>query len=142
MTPWPLIVALAAPVAGRLSDRHPPGLLGGVGLAVLSVGMVSLALLPADPSAADIVWRMLVCGIGFGFFQSPNLKALMSAAPPGRSGGASGMVGLARLTGQTLGAALVALCLGWPACRAPTGRCGWAWCLPAWRRWPASRACA
>ncbi len=112
MTPWPLIVALAAPVAGRLSDRHPPGLLGGVGLALLSAGMVALALLPADPSAMDIVWRMLVCGVGFGFFQSPNLKALMSAAPPGRSGGASGMVGLARLTGQTLGAALVALCLG------------------------------
>jgi DHA2 family multidrug resistance protein-like MFS transporter len=112
MTPWPAIVALIAPVAGRLSDRHPPGLLGGVGLAGLSVGMLSLALLPANPPTLDIVWRMLLCGMGFGFFQSPNLKALMSAAPPERSGGASGMVGMARLTGQTSGAALVALCLG------------------------------
>lgn len=112
MTPWPIIVALAAPIAGRLSDRHPPGLLGGVGLAILCAGMVSLALMPADPGALDIGLRMAVCGAGFGFFQSPNLKALMSSAPPERSGGASGVIAIARLIGQTTGAALVALCFG------------------------------
>jgi len=53
---------------------------------------------------------MALCGAGFGFFQAPNLKALMSSAPPERSGGASGVVGVARLLGQTSGAALVALC--------------------------------
>jgi DHA2 family multidrug resistance protein-like MFS transporter len=112
MTSWPIIVALAAPIAGRLSDRYPPGLLGGVGLAVLSLGMLSLALLPAAPTTLDIVLRMAICGAGFGFFQSPNLKALMSSAPPERSGGASGVIGMARLLGQTTGAALVALCFG------------------------------
>ena len=75
MTPWPIVVALAAPLAGRLSDRHPPGLLGGIGLAVLSAGMASLAWLPAHPSVVDIAVRMAVCGIGFGLFQSPNLRA-------------------------------------------------------------------
>ena len=110
MMSWPIIVALAAPIAGRMSDRHAPGLLGGVGLALLTLGLVSLALLPANPSTLDIVLRMAVCGAGFGFFQSPNLKALMSSAPPERSGGASGVIGMARLLGQTLGAALVALC--------------------------------
>jgi hypothetical protein len=53
---------------------------------------------------------MVVCGIGFGFFQTPNLRALMSSAPAHRSGSASSMVATARLTGQTLGAALAALC--------------------------------
>jgi DHA2 family multidrug resistance protein-like MFS transporter len=53
---------------------------------------------------------MVICGIGFGFFQTPNLRALMSSAPPHRSGSASGIVATARLTGQTLGAALAALC--------------------------------
>lgn len=110
MTPWPLVVGLMAPIAGRLSDRHPPGLLGGIGLVLLGAGMALLATLPASPGIADIVWRMAVCGMGFGFFQAPNLKALMSSAPAGRSGSASSIIATARLTGQTFGAALAALC--------------------------------
>ncbi|MCY0385698.1 MFS transporter [Robbsia sp. Bb-Pol-6] len=112
MTPWPLFVAIIAPVAGRLSDRYPPGLLGGVGLGVLSAGMASLVLMPAHPNVLDICVRMALCGMGFGFFQSPNLKAFMTSAPPERSGGASGVIGTARLLGQASGAALVALSFG------------------------------
>ncbi|WP_342110890.1 MFS transporter [Methylobacterium sp. SI9] len=110
MTPWPVVVALLAPVAGRLSDRYAPGLLGGIGLAGLAIGMGLLALLPADPSVTNIIWRMAICGAGFGFFQAPNLRAIMTSAPAARSGGASGIVATARLLGQTLGAALVAAC--------------------------------
>jgi MFS transporter, DHA2 family, multidrug resistance protein len=112
MTPWPLVVAFMAPVAGRLSDRYPAGVLGGLGMVLLSFGMVLLALLPTNPGVANIVWRMAICGCGFGFFQAPNMKALMSSAPAGRSGSASGIVATARLTGQTTGAALAALCFG------------------------------
>jgi MFS transporter, DHA2 family, multidrug resistance protein len=110
MTPWPLVVAIMAPIGGRLSDRHPAGLLGGIGLVILGIGMALLATLPASPSILNIVWRMAICGLGFGFFQTPNLRAIMSSAPAGRSGGASGIVATARLTGQTTGAALAALC--------------------------------
>ena len=110
MTPWPLVVAIMAPIGGRLSDRYPVGILGGIGLALLGMGMVLLATLPTEPGIANIVWRMVICGIGFGFFQTPNLRALMSSAPPHRSGSASSIVATARLTGQTLGAALAALC--------------------------------
>ncbi|MDB5637594.1 MAG: transporter [Bradyrhizobium sp.] len=112
MTPWPLVVAVMAPIAGRLSDRYPAGLLGGLGLAMLGIGMVLLAMLPPSPHVADIVWRMVICGCGFGFFQAPNMKALMSSAPADRSGSASGIVATARLTGQASGAALAALCFG------------------------------
>ena len=112
MAPWAIIVAATAPLAGRLSDRHPPGLLGGAGLSVLAAGMAMLAWMPADASAFGIVWRMALCGAGFGFFQAPNLKALMSSAPPERSGGASGVIAMSRLIGQTSGAAMVALCFG------------------------------
>jgi MFS transporter, DHA2 family, multidrug resistance protein len=110
MTPWPLVVAIMAPIGGRLSDRYPVGILGGIGLVLLGIGMVLLATLPPSPSVANIVWRTVICGIGFGFFQTPNMKALMSSAPPHRSGSASGIVATARLTGQTIGAALAALC--------------------------------
>ncbi|MGY3422923.1 MFS family permease [Bradyrhizobium sp. F1.13.4] len=110
MTPWPLVVGIMAPIAGRLSDRHAVGLLGGIGLVLLGLGMALLAMLPANPAIPDIIWRMVICGMGFGFFQAPNMKAVMSSAPPHRSGSASGIVATARLTGQTMGAALAALC--------------------------------
>jgi DHA2 family multidrug resistance protein-like MFS transporter len=110
ITPWPVMVAALAPIAGRLSDKYPAGVLGGGGLAVLSLGLILLATMSATPSVFDIVWRMAVCGAGFGFFQSPNLRAIMSAAPPSRSGGASGMIATVRLMGQAIGAALVAAC--------------------------------
>ncbi|MCJ2080232.1 MFS transporter [Methylobacterium sp. J-090] len=109
MTPWPIAVAIMAPLSGRLSDRYAPGLLGGLGLAILSTGLVAVALLPASPSALDIGWRLTLCGLGFGLFQSPNNRIIITSAPRGRSGGASGMQSTARLTGQSLGAAGVAV---------------------------------
>jgi len=112
MTPWPLMTAVIAPFAGRLADRYSAGLLGGIGLGVFGVGISLLALLSHDPATVDIVWRMAVCGLGFGLFQSPNNRAIINAAPPERSGGASGMLGTARLLGQTIGAAVVALLFG------------------------------
>jgi DHA2 family multidrug resistance protein-like MFS transporter len=111
LTPWPAVVVIAAPIAGRLSERYSVAWLGGGGLVVLSAGMALLALLPMQqPTVADISWRLALCGTGFAFFQSPNLKALMAAAPRERSGAASCMIPTARLLGQAIGAALVAAC--------------------------------
>lgn len=110
LTPWPLTVALISPVAGRLSDRFPPAILGGIGLVIMAAGMVLMATLPVGASPAAIVWRTALCGLGFGFFNAPNNRAMIASAPAHRSGGASGMVATGRLLGQTLGAALVALC--------------------------------
>jgi len=112
ITPWPITVAFAAPLAGRLVERYPAGLLGGIGLLLFAGGLGSLAMLPAHPTHADVVWRMALSGLGFGLFQTPNNRTMIAAAPRERSGGASGMLGTARLLGQTTGAALVALFLG------------------------------
>lgn len=109
LTPWPLATILAAPVAGRLVERVQAGLLGGIGMAVFAAGLLSLYLLPDKPTAWNIIWRMALCGIGFGIFQTPNNVSIVSSAPTERSGAASGMLGTARLMGQTLGTTLVAL---------------------------------
>lgn len=109
LTPWPLATMVMAPIAGYMIGRVHAGLLGGVGLAVMALGLFGLVLLPQSPSDLDIIWRMALCGAGFGLFQSPNNHTIISAAPKNRSGGASGMLGTARLLGQSLGAALVAL---------------------------------
>jgi DHA2 family multidrug resistance protein-like MFS transporter len=112
MSPWSVVVAMVAPIAGRLSDKVAPGLLGSAGLAMLAVGMALLAPTIIWLNVVAIVACMALCGAGFGLFQSPNLKALMSSAPRARSAGASGVVATARLIGQASGAALVALCFG------------------------------
>jgi DHA2 family multidrug resistance protein-like MFS transporter len=111
ITPWPIAVAFAAPLAGRLVERYPAGLLGGIGLVLFAGGLGALALIPQAASSFDVVWRMALAGFGFGLFQTPNNRTMIAAAPRERSGGASGMLGTARLLGQTTGAALVALFL-------------------------------
>jgi len=111
MVPWPLALGVMAPLAGHLSDHVPASRLCATGLALMAVGMVLLGLLPAEPSFADIAWRMALCGVGFGLFQTPNNRTLITAAPPSRGGASSGMMSTARLFGQSVGAAVVALLL-------------------------------
>jgi DHA2 family multidrug resistance protein-like MFS transporter len=108
ITAWPLAIVVMAPIAGRLIGRYPDGLLGGIGLGLLATGLALLAALPANPGDADIAWRMALCGLGFGLFQSPNNHTIVTSPPAHRSGAASGMLGTARLTGQTLGAVVLA----------------------------------
>jgi MFS transporter, DHA2 family, multidrug resistance protein len=109
ITPWPIAVAFAAPLAGRLVEHYPAGLLGGIGLTLFACGLGTLAFLPATPTPLDVIWRMALAGAGFGLFQTPNNRTMIAAAPRERAGGASGMLGTARLLGQTTGAALGAL---------------------------------
>ena len=108
LTPWPLASIISAPLAGRLVEKVHPGLLGALGMSLFAAGLFLLYILPSNPSSVNIIWRMALCGFGFGLFQTPNNVTIVSSAPPQRSGGASGMLGSARLVGQTVGTTLVA----------------------------------
>jgi MFS transporter, DHA2 family, multidrug resistance protein len=112
MTPWPLATALMAPIAGRLADRFVPGLLGSAGLLVMAAGLALVSLEGGDPGVASLVGRLALCGLGFGFFQSPNNRLIIGSAPPERSGGAAGLQSSGRLIGQSFGAALMAVAFG------------------------------
>ena len=109
MTSWPLVIVFVAPLAGSLIGKVHPGLLGLFGLLLMSAGCFLLSFIPENASHLDIAWRLMMCGAGFGFFQSPNNHMLLSSAPNHRAGSAGGMLATARLVGQSTGAALVAL---------------------------------
>ena len=112
ISPWPIAMAICAPICGRLADRFPAGKLGSIGLGLLMIGLISIVLAPIDESFAGMAWRMALCGAGFAFFQTPNNRLLISSAPRERSGAGSGVLSSCRLLGQTMGAALVAVCFG------------------------------
>jgi DHA2 family multidrug resistance protein-like MFS transporter len=105
---WPLGVIAAATIVGRLIGRYPDGLLGAIGLGILATGLALLALAAGGSPGEGTWWRLAICGVGFGLFQSPNNHTIITSAPHHRAGAASGMLGTARLTGQSLGAALLA----------------------------------
>lgn len=111
ITPWPLGMMVVAPIAGMLSDRFPAGALGGFGMAIATAALLLLAYLPADATHIDIVWRMALAGIGYGLFLAPNARLIVGSAPIERAASAGGLVSTTRLTGQTLGATLLATLL-------------------------------
>lgn len=108
LTPWPLATILTAPLAGRLVEKvHPDCWEASAWPSSLPAYSHSICF--PHPAEWNIIWRMALCGMGFGLFQTPNNVTIVSSAPTHRSGGASGMLGTARLLGQTLGTTLVAL---------------------------------
>lgn len=111
LTPWPLVIVIVAPLSGRLSDRFRSDVVGAAGLALLGIGLATLLVLPDRPADLDLMWRLTLCGIGFGLFQTPNNRILLTCAPPQRSGAAGGVMTMARLIGMTLGAALATVML-------------------------------
>lgn len=119
ITPWPVAIVLVAPWVGRLSDRVSAAWLSALGMAVAGMGFIALRLLPAHPDNLDIAWRIGLAGAGFGLLQPPNNRAMLLAAPRERTAGASGMISVARLLGQTVGAMLVALVLARAAAAGP-----------------------
>ncbi|MCO6420003.1 MFS transporter [Siccirubricoccus sp. KC 17139] len=110
MTPWPLGMALSAPLAGKLSDRVPSWVLGGIGMAVLASALAVISLAPLAGWGLALGGLMWFCGAGFGCFTTPNNRTMLGAAPKTRAGSAGGMQATARLLGTTLGTTVVGIC--------------------------------
>jgi len=108
MAGWPAGAALIALVAGRLSDKYPVAILSGLGAGAMALGIAVIVLAPVSTPDVLLVAAMFVAGVGFGFFQTPNNRVLIRAAPRHRAGALGGLQATTRVFGQTFGAATVA----------------------------------
>jgi DHA2 family multidrug resistance protein-like MFS transporter len=111
LLPFPLTMLVVAPAAGWLSDRVAPTKLGVTGMAIAIVALLLLAFMPAQPGAFGISWRLALCAFGYGLFFAPNSRLLIGQAPKERAAAAGGLLSTSRLSGQTLGAAMVGVLL-------------------------------
>lgn len=109
MTPWPLATMIISPLAARWIEKHNAAFTAAFGMLVFMIGLLLLVFLPETTDIWDIIWRMAICGIGFGFFQTPNNIVMVMATPVERTGAAGGMQSTARLTGQTMGSTIVSI---------------------------------
>lgn len=108
MASWPLGAAVMAFVAGRLADRVAVSVLCGLGASAMALSTLAIILLPQTTELGWLMAAMALGGVGFGFFQTPNNRALLGSAPRQRAGAVGGLQALTRVFGQTAGAALVA----------------------------------
>jgi len=105
----PIIMSLISPIAGRLSDRFEPQLLATIGMVVTFIGLIFFAFLSADTSLSVIIFGLIVLGIGFAVFSSPNTNAVMSSVEKRFYGISSATLGTMRLIGNMLSMGIVML---------------------------------
>ena len=106
LTPLPITLAIMAPISGTLADRVGSRWLSPLGLAVACLGLFFLSQINAQSTLFDIIWRLVLIGVGQGLFQAPNTRAMMGAAPRSEQGVASGLLATGRVIGQSLSVAL------------------------------------
>jgi EmrB/QacA subfamily drug resistance transporter len=121
LTAQPLVMAVAAPLSGTLSDRIGSQLLSTAGMAILGIGLLLLARLGSESSFGQVAGALVVVGIGIGIFISPNTSALMGAAPRNRQGIAAGVLATARNVGMVLGVGLAGAIFTTVVARGPAG---------------------
>jgi MFS family permease len=105
----PVVMVICAPIAGNLSDKIEPRIITTIGMALTTVGMVILTFLGSETSLVLVFAGLIVQGIGFGFFVSPNTNAVMSSVERKFYGVAAGTLGTMRLVGQAFSLGLILL---------------------------------
>jgi EmrB/QacA subfamily drug resistance transporter len=102
MISQPIAMTLLSPLAGKLSDKHNPGVIASMGMGLTAAGLILLCFVTPETPVYAIVALLLLMGIGFGLFSSPNSNAIMSSVEKRYLGVASGVVGTMRMVGQML----------------------------------------
>lgn len=105
----PIVMVVLSPLAGRLSDRLEPRIVASIGMSLTTAGLVLLIFLSQDTGLRFILLSLVILGLGFSFFSSPNMNAIMSSVNRKFYGVASGTVGTMRLVGQMFSLAIAVL---------------------------------
>ncbi len=111
MSAWPIAAGITTVIAAKFFSDARPTLQCAIGASILLVGIVALALMTPSASNLLLVVGMLIAGVGYGFFQAPSNREMLSIPPRERSGAAGGVLAIARMGGLTLGASIAGLCL-------------------------------
>ncbi len=109
LVPQPVVMTTLSPFAGRLSDRIEPIIVASTGMAVTTLGLFFFIFLGEGTSLALIIPNLVILGIGFALFSSPNTHAVMSSVEKRYYGVASGTLGTMRTIGQSLSMGIVML---------------------------------
>jgi len=102
MISQPIAMTLLSPVAGKLSDKRNPGAIASIGMGITALGLILFCFITEATPDYFIVLLLLLMGIGFGLFSSPNSNAIMSSVEKRHLGVASGVVGTMRMVGQMM----------------------------------------
>ncbi len=102
----PIVMALLSPLAGRLSDRIEPRLISSAGMTLTAMGLLLFSLLGTDTGTIYILFTLVMLGLGFALFSSPNMNAIMGSVDKKFFGIASGTVATMRLLGQMISMAI------------------------------------
>lgn len=105
----PLTMALLSPFMGHLSDKIAPWFLASLGMLITAVGLLSLGMLSVDSSLTHLLCALVITGVGFSLFSSPNANAIMHTVSKQNYGQAAGALAIARLVGQMMSMVLVTL---------------------------------
>jgi len=113
MISQPVMMALLSPLAGKLSDRYNPGVIASSGMGLTATGLIMLCFINEMTAIYLIIIMLVIMGVGFALFSSPNSNAIMSSVEKKYLGVASGVVGTMRMVGQmlSLGIAMMLLAL-------------------------------
>jgi EmrB/QacA subfamily drug resistance transporter len=109
----PILMAIVASFSGRLSDRKSPRMLAAMGMGISAVGLLVLSFIGEATSTGFIVFGLIILGIGFGLFSSPNTNVVMGAVDKKVYGTASALLGTMRSTGMMFSMAIASLTIHW-----------------------------
>jgi EmrB/QacA subfamily drug resistance transporter len=109
LVPQPAVMTLLSPYAGRLSDRVEPIFVASAGMSVTTLGLLLFIFLGEGTSLALIIGNLVILGVGFALFSSPNTNAVMSSVDRRFYGVAAGTLGTMRTIGQSLSMGIVML---------------------------------